>query len=52
MDPKLCHLEDQGGYGEDHGLIEDGVGVIPLGGRLLLADLSAILQEVHLDKLV
>lgn len=35
---------------EDHGFIKNGVGVIPFGGSLLLADLLAVLQEIHFDK--
>lgn len=45
-----CHLQDDGRHREDHGFIEDGVRVVPFGGSLLLADLPAILQEIHFDK--
>lgn len=45
-------LQDEGRHGEDHGLVKNGVGVIPLGGGLLLAYLSPVLQEVDFDKRV
>lgn len=37
------NLQDAGWDREDHGFIENGVGVISFGGSLLLADLSAVL---------
>lgn len=37
------YLQNVGWDREDHGFVENGVGVIPFGGRLLLADLLAVL---------